>query len=338
MKAARIIAPRKVEIIDIPRPELGPADVLVKVKVLGLCGSDLNTYRGLNPLVRYPRIPGHEIAGEVVSTGSQVKGKVERGAVVSISPYTACGNCYPCTTGRPNTCRNNQTMGNQREGAAVEYIIVPSENILLPEIRDPDKIALIEPLSVGLHGCNRAAVTGSDLVLVIGCGVIGLGAILAASYKGATVIAADISDNKLEKAKSVGASMVINSKDNDLKEIIQELTRGRWPGVVIEAVGLPQTFTQAIDVVDFSGRVVYIGYCKEPVTYETKYFVARELDIRGSRNALRSEMEEVAVIIDKVKLDPGVLITHRFTLGEIDKAFDLWDRHPEEVCKIVIDS
>ena len=337
MKAARIIAPRKVEIIDIPRPELGPADVLVKVKVLGLCGSDLNTYRGLNPLVQYPRIPGHEIAGEIVGTGGQVKGKLERGEFVSISPYTACGNCYPCTTGKPNTCRYNQTMGNQREGAALEYIIVPSENILLPEIKDPDKIALIEPLSVGLHGCNRAAVTGGDLVLVIGCGVIGLGVILAASYKGATVIAADISDNKLERAKSVGASMVINSKDNDLKEIIPELTRGRWPGVVIEAVGLPQTFTQAIDIVDFSGRVVYIGYCKEPVTYATKYFVAKELDIRGSRNALRSEMEEVSVIIDKVKLDPGVLITHRFTLVEIDKAFDLWDRHPEEVCKIIIE-
>ena len=135
---------------------------------------------------------------------------------------------------------------------------------------------------MGLHGCNRAAVASNDLVLAIGCGVIGLGVILAASHRGATVIAADISNSKLERAKSVGASMVINSKDNDLKEIIPELTHGRWPSVVIEAVGLPQTFTQAIDVVDFSGRVVYIGYCKEPVIYETKYLDRKSTRLNSS--------------------------------------------------------
>ncbi len=336
MKAVRIVEPYNVELCDVPEPAVGPEDVLIRVRALGLCGSDLTTYRGLNPMVGYPRIAGHEIAGEIADKGAAVPAEFAIGSAVTISPYTACGKCPACRLGRENCCRDNQTMGVQRDGAATEYVAVPFAKVFRVDAVSYEHIACIEPLSVGRHATERGAVTSGEKVLVFGCGVIGLGAVAAASYKGAEIIAVDIDNNKLQKALSLGATHTINSARKSLRETVAEITSGDGPAVVIEAVGLPETFTGAVELVAFAGRVVYIGYTKKKVEYDTKLFVSKELDIRGSRNAFNDDISAVINMLAAGKVDVEPLITHRYRLDEAAQALDFWDRHTAEVTKILL--
>ena len=212
MKAIKIIEPGVVNLAEIDKPKVGAEEILIKLKALGLCGSDLQTFRGQNKMVSYPRIPGHEIAGEIVQTGENVPSEFQVGRLVTVSPYSSCGKCVACQQGRVNCCPDNQTLGIQRDGAAVEFIALPYKKVFLVGNLPEEQIACIEPLSVGWHATNRAQVSSKDIVLVFGCGMIGLGVIAASGYKGAKVIAVDIDDLKLEKAKVLGASYIINSQ------------------------------------------------------------------------------------------------------------------------------
>lgn len=336
MKAVRIVEPYRVEVCELPEPSVGDRDVLIRVKGLGLCGSDLMTYRGGNPMVSYPRIPGHEIAGEVVEIGVDVPGELAAGSLVTISPYTACGKCSACRAGRVNCCRYNETMGVQRDGAAAEYIAVPYGKVFESAGLGLKKTVCVEPLSVGWHAVERGGVGEDDLVVVFGCGMIGLGAVAAAAYKKAKVVAVDVADGKLRRARDLGAVEAINSATEDLEARIAEISGGDGPGVVIEAVGLPETFLKAVEIVSFAGRVVYIGYAKAKVEYETKLFVSKELDIRGSRNAFDGEISAVIGMVGSAGFDVGELITHRFEFDEFDKALAFWDKNAGDVTKILV--
>lgn len=202
----------------------------------------------------------------------------------------------------------------------------------LPE----EQIACIEPLSVGWHATNRAQIRSEDIVLVFGCGMIGLGVIAASTYKGAKVIAVDIDDLKLIKAKALGANYTVNSQKENLEKKIFHLTRGQGVNVVIEAVGLTETFKKAIDLVCFAGTIVYIGYTKALVEYDTSLFVKKELDIKGSRNALDSEIKEVIKMVASRKIKIENLITQNYFLENLEEAFRFWDKHTEKVTKIII--
>jgi 2-desacetyl-2-hydroxyethyl bacteriochlorophyllide A dehydrogenase len=336
MKAVRIVEPGRVDVCEIPQPKCGKAEVLIKVRCVGLCGSDLATFRGQNPMVTYPRIPGHEIAGEIIEAGKGVHASLKEGLLVTISPYTACGKCYPCRNGRVNCCRFNQTLGVQRDGAATEYVVAPATKVHPTRGLSVEQTACVEPVSVGCHAVNRARVTWKDTVLVFGCGVIGLGAIASAVHKKATVIAVDVDDGKLAKAAGLGAKHTINSASQDLAVRVKDLTGEDGVNVAIEAVGLPQTFRAAVEQVCFAGRVVYIGYAKKPVEYETKLFVSKELDIMGSRNAFSSEIDDVIAMFRAGRIDTSHLVTHRFSLDETEKALKFWDASPGEVTKILL--
>src|SRR6476646_474637 len=166
-----------------------------------MCGSDLNTFRGYNPLVTYPRIPGHEIAATVEAVGAGVPSEFRPGVDVTVSPYTNCGTCAACRRGRPNACQSNQTLGVQRDGGMTSYFVAPWRKLFSSGGLSLRELSVVEPLSVGFHACNRGRVTSSDTVLVLGCGTVGLGAIAAASFAGAKVIAADLDDAKLDLAR-----------------------------------------------------------------------------------------------------------------------------------------
>jgi len=336
MKAIKIIKPGVVKLVELNKPKVSAEGILIKLKALGLCGSDLKTYQGQNQMVIYPRIPGHEIAGEIVQTGEEVPSEFQVGRLVTVSPYTSCGKCVACQQGRVNCCPYNQTLGVQRDGAAVEFITVPYSKVFLAGDLPEEQIACIEPLSVGWHSTNRAQIRSEDIVLVFGCGMIGLGVIAASTYKGAKVIAVDIDDLKLKKAKALGAIYTVNSQKENLEKKIFHLTRGQGVNVVIEAVGLMETFKKAIDLVCFAGRVVYIGYVKALVEYDTSLFVKKELDIKGSRNALDSEIKEVIKIVASRKIKIENLITQNYLLENLEEAFRFWDKHTEKVTKIII--
>ena len=336
MKAVKIIKPGVVKLVELNKPKVSVEEILIKLKALGLCGSDLKTYQGQNQMVIYPRIPGHEIAGEIVQTGEEVPSEFQVGRLVTVSPYTSCGKCVACQQGRVNCCPYNQTLGVQRDGAAVEFITVPYSKVFLAGDLPEEQIACIEPLSVGWHATNRAQIRSEDIVLVFGCGMIGLGVIAASTYKGAKVIAVDIDDLKLKKAKALGAIYTVNSQKENLEKKIFQLTRGQGVNVIIEAVGLPETFKKAIDLVCFAGRVVYIGYAKALVEYDTSLFVKKEIDIRGSRNALDSEIKEVIKMVASRKIKIENLITQNYLLENLEEAFRFWDKHTEKVTKIII--
>jgi 2-desacetyl-2-hydroxyethyl bacteriochlorophyllide A dehydrogenase len=336
MKAVKILKPGIVNLVEINKPRVGAEEILIKLKALGLCGSDLKTYRGQNQMVNYPRIPGHEIAGEIIQTGKNVPSKFQIGRLVTVSPYSSCGKCVACQQGRVNCCPYNQTLGVQRDGAAVEFIVLAYNKVFLVGDLPEEQIACIEPLSVGWHATNRAQVRSEDIVLVFGCGMIGLGVIAASGYKGVKVIAVDIDDLKLEKAKALGASYTLNSQKEDLEKKIFHLTHGQGVNVVIEAVGLSETFKKAIDLVCFAGRVVYIGYAKAPVEYDTSLFVKKEIDIKGSRNALDSEIKEVIKMVESRKIKIENLITQHYLLENLDEAFKFWDKNTDKVIKIII--
>ena len=335
MKAFYITHAGKTEIHEVVKPTPKLDEVLLKVELVGFCGSDLNTYRGRNPLVTLPRMPGHEVAATVVEVGSEVPSSITLGMRVTLSPYTNCGTCPSCRHDRPNACQFNQTLGVQRDGALAEFITAPWRKLYYSDRLSLRELALVEPLTVGFHAAARGEVAKGDKVLVLGCGAIGLGAIAGAAWHGAEVTAVDIDDAKLATARRIGAAHLVNTAKSDLHEELSRLTNG-GPDVVIEAIGLPETFKAAVEEVAFAGRVVYVGYAKQPVAYETKLFVQKELDIRGSRNAL-GDFSDVISMLEQGRFPVDDVITRTVPFANAGAALADWDANPAAVTKILVD-
>jgi threonine dehydrogenase-like Zn-dependent dehydrogenase len=334
MRALMIKAPGAASIEHVPQPQPEHGKILLRVRMVGLCGSDLNSFRGKNPMVQFPRIPGHEIAATIVEGFSSFPG-LAPGANVTMSPYTNCGKCASCLRGRPNACAFNETLGVQRDGALTEFITMPPEK-LYPASLTIKELCLVEPLTVGFHAVARGRVTSADKVAVFGCGGVGLGAIAASHFSGATTIAVDLDDDKLQLAKKAGAAYIVNSTQSRLHDQLLELTNGRGPDVIIEAVGLAQTFRSAVEEVAFTGRVVYIGYAKEPVAYETKLFVQKELDILGSRNALPEDFRTVIKMLEERKFPVEDAVGSIVSLDDAPSILEAWSSNPLKFSKIMV--
>lgn len=338
MQAFVINVPGASSLTDqLTKPEIQADEVLVKIKKVGFCGSDLNTFRGLNPIVSYPRIPGHEIAAEIVAIGAAVPSGYQLGDKVLVLPYTTCGECWSCLSGRPNACKNNQTLGVQQDGGMTEYLAVHYEK-LVGNINDLSfsEIAIVEPLAVGFHAARRAEAVKGETMLVFGCGMVGLGAIAKGNVDGATVIAVDIDDSKLELAQMFGATHIINSSTQNLEETVLKLTEGHGATVTVEAIGLNQTFVAAVDLTSFAGRVVYVGYVKDPVEFDTKKFVMKEIQIRGARNAIKQDFVDVLDVMKRLDLPIERLISKDVPLAEAGTALEYWHNNPAAVTKILV--
>jgi 2-desacetyl-2-hydroxyethyl bacteriochlorophyllide A dehydrogenase len=337
MRAFVIDEPGRSSIVDVSEPAIGERDVLLRVRTVGFCGTDLSTFRGANPLVSYPRIPGHELGCTMEALGAAVPAEFRVGQNVLVHPYQNCGVCCACQQGRPNACRDNQTLGVQREGGMTELLAVPFDKLYTSDKLSLREMALVEPLTIGYHAVMRGRVAAGDTVGVFGCGAIGIGVIAAAAGKGSTVIAIDVADEKLELAQKVGAKHVVNSSREELHAALQKLTDREGPRVMIEAVGLPATFRAAVEEVAFAGRVVYIGYSKKPVEYDTRHFVQRELDVMGSRNALPDDFRAVVAYLESGLLPIDDVITKTVSLDDAGAALADWDANPGKVCKIHVE-
>ena len=336
MKAIQILEPSVMKVIDLAAPQAGDDEVLLKLEYVGFCGSDLSTFRGGNPMVRMPVVPGHEVGATIVSIGKNVPEGLKPGMTVTVNPYTNCGKCASCRNGRVNACQHNETLGVQRWGAMCEYIAMPWEKVIPAGLLTPRTCALIEPMSVGFHAVSRAQVTDIDVVMVIGCGMVGMGAIVRSASRGATVIAADIDDEKLAIAREMGASYTVNTLKDDVHARLLEMTSGFGPDVVIEAVGSPATYQMAVDEVAFTGRVICIGYAKTEVSFQTKYFVQKELDIRGSRNAQPSDFRAVIHYLERGTCPVDRLITREVSPEEAPETMQWWHENPGKVFRILV--
>lgn len=321
-------------IMDEPVPAAD--EVLVRLEYVGFCGSDLNTYLGRNPMVKLPVIPGHEIGAVVEKVGEAVPEIIRPGMTVTVNPYTNCGKCPSCRNGRVNACQFNETLGVQRNGAMREKMVLPWTKIIPAEGLDARTCALVEPMSVGFHAVERGAVSDIDTVMVIGCGMVGLGAVVRSALRGATVIAADIDEDKLALARQMGAAYTVNTMTEDVHAKLQEITAGAGPDVIIEAVGNPSTYRMAVDEVAFTGRVVCIGYANSEVSFQTKYFVQKELDIRGSRNAMPSDFRAVIKYMQKGKCPVDRLVSMTVSPQEAEEAMNRWAEAPGKVFRILV--
>lgn len=337
MKAVQIVNSFDMKVVELEKPAVGAGEVLVKIKYVGFCGSDLNTYLGRNPMVKLPVVPGHEVGAVIEEIGADVPADFVKGMNVTLNPYTNCGKCASCRNGRVNACQYNETLGVQRNGVMCEYAVLPWTKIIPAGNISPRDCALIEPMSVGFHAVARAGVIDNEFVMVIGCGMIGVGAIVRAALRGATVIAVDLDDEKLGLARRIGASHIINSKTENVHERMQELTQGFGAGVVIEAVGSPATYVMAVDEVGFTGRVVCIGYAKSEVAFQTKYFVQKELDIRGSRNALPADFRAVINYMETGNCPVEEFITKIVKPQGALEAMKEWEANPGKVFRMLVE-
>lgn len=337
MKTLQIKEPGIIVTGEKPMPETRDGEVLIKLNYVGFCGSDLSTYLGKNPMVSYPRVPGHEISGVIEATGTGVPQEFKPGDQVTVVPYTNCGKCVSCRHGREYACQYNQTLGVQRDGAMQSYIAVPWNKVLTAPKLNELELAMVEPLTVGFHAISRGRVTDADTVVIMGCGMIGAGAIIRAVIRGAKVIAVDIDDSKLELARELGATHVINSISGDLHEELSGLTGGDGPDVVVEAAGNPITYRSAVDEIAFTGRVVCIGYAAREVAFATKLFVQKEIDILGSRNATAEDFRAVINYLEKGTFPLEKMITKKVFPEEAGEAVKEWADDPGKVMKILLD-
>jgi len=336
MKALFLTAVGQTEIREIEKPSIGPEEVLLKIGMVGFCGGDLNGFKGLFELQEYPNVLGHEVGGTIEAMGSQVPESFKIGNKVTVYPYLNCGKCISCRKGRRNACQDNKTMGVRRPGAMTRYIAIHWQDLFASEKLSLKELALVEPLTVGFHAAARGRVSSQDRVAVIGCGIVGMGAIASAVNRGAEVIAIDIDDSKMDIAKKIGVAHTINPSREDLHEALMRITDGDGPDVIIEAVGNAITYRAAVDEVAYTGRVVCIGYAKSAVEFNTGIFVRKEIEILGSRNCT-DEFPEVIAYLEAGKFPVEDVISKTVSLDDAGAALADWAANAKGITKIMVD-
>lgn len=347
MKAIRINAPGEVEICEVEKPVRKSGEALLKVLYGGICGSDLGSYRGTFAYFEYPRIPGHEFSAEIVEIEDNDRG-LKPGMVVTCNPYFNCTTCSSCKRKIVNACMNNQTMGCQRDGAFCEYITMPIERIYDGKGLSPKVLSAIEPFCISYHGVQRAGINKGDKVLVIGAGTIGVLAAVAAQSLGGEVYISDVQEPKLVYAqKKFGFSgTILNDSQENFEKAVSEITgtyeangtvQANGFDVCIEAVGLPSTFQNSIDAAAYGGKVVLIGVGKKNLDFNFTLLQKKELNVFGSRNALKEDFIELIDWVKDGKADLEKIITNVYSFDDAAKAFKDFDTSGGNMLKVIID-
>lgn len=321
MKYISINNPYEVEIKAMGKPTPGPGEALLKMLYGGICGSDLGTYRGSFAYVSYPRIPGHEISAQIKEIGDNDLG-LKPGMVVTVNPYFNCETCYSCQRGLVNACMSNQTLGSQRDGAYSEYFTMPIERIYDGKGIPAKTLAVIEPFCIAYHGVTRAVPKKGEKVLIVGSGTIGILAMIAAQSFGAEVYVSDISEEKLEFARKLGATdVIVNRSAEEFSAGVYHATQGNGFDVTIEAVGLASTFQNCIDSAAFGGRVVLIGVSKQHLDFDFTIIQKKELNVYGSRNARKDDFMAIIELIASGQVNIDSLITDVYPFDQSAAAF-----------------
>ncbi len=335
MKAIVILNPNEIEIREIPMPEVKEGEALLKVKYVGICGADVASFTGNQPFTTYPRIPGHEFSAEIVEIPENDRG-FKAGDIVTCNPYFNCGECYSCERGFVNCCTDNQTMGVQRDGAFCEYISMPVERIYDGMGLSAKELALIEPFSISQLAVSRAEIKETDNVLVIGAGPIGLFALIAAKQKCGKIVVADILDNRLELAKEYGADAVVNTKNQSLEEFTKEFTNGNGFDVCIEACGAPETFLGCIENAAFAANIILIGNGKRETNFVHSVILKKELNIHGSRNALKDDFINNIGLVASGKADVMKMVSGIYEMSDALNAFKALANNDGTLAKLLI--
>jgi 2-desacetyl-2-hydroxyethyl bacteriochlorophyllide A dehydrogenase len=321
MKALVCPHPGKLEFIAKERPTLRNNQAIIKIKRIGICGTDLHAFEGTQPFFNYPRILGHELAGELVEFDGA--SGFEIGEAVSFIPYFNCGSCVACRMGKPNCCAHLQVCGVHADGGMVEYLAVPAASLLHGEGLTFDELALLEPLAIGAHGVRRAGIIPGEFVLVVGAGPIGLATMEFVKIAGGKVIALDINEQRLKFCKDkLDVIYRINASTTQVNDQLKEITKGEMPTVVIDATGSLKAINNAFQYMAHGARYVLIGLQRGEISFSHPEFHKREATLMSSRNATRQDFEHVVSSLKKGDVKPSAYITHRIAFDDVAGEFE----------------
>jgi L-iditol 2-dehydrogenase len=338
MLQAVMTQPGKIEINQVARPEVKADEVLIQVKRIGVCGSDIHVYHGLHPYTSYPVVQGHEVGGVIAETGSAVTGFAPGDKVVFM-PQVTCGECYPCRHGMYHICDNLKVMGFQTSGAAQEFFPVKAEMVLkLPETTSLDEAAMIEPVSVAVHALSRAGEISGKKVIVLGAGTIGnlVGQVARASGA-AKVMITDVSEYKVEKARACGFEHVVNPQKEDLGQAILDTFGPDKADIILECVGVQDTITQAVTLARKGSTIVVVGvFGKKPIV-DLGLVQDRELSLIGTLMYLKRDYERAIQLVAGGKLCLDQMVTHRFDFKNYLEAYEAIESSGGQYIKVMID-
>ena len=338
MKAVQITDIKKVELVDLPEPELKPGYAKIDVKAMGICGSDVHAFAGHSPNVTYPVVIGHEIAGVVteIAEGAENPQDIHVGDRVILNPYVYCGECYPCSKGQTNCCDHLKVLGVQTGGSMSERFAHPLKLMVkAPDELDWETCAVVEPTVIALHALNVLELKAGEHLAVVGCGCIGMLMGLLAKAKGAIPIMIDIVDERLELAKSFGIEHTVNSRTQDAVAYIREVTGGRMAECVAEISGSEQGVRNTLDYVASTGRIEFSGWPNHEVALPTALITRHELRILGARNGVTSEFLEVIDLVKSGKVNIRQIISKVVDLDGLPAAVCDLDAHPGDNLKVI---
>lgn len=337
MKCIVCEEPNRLELKEAPVPIPGPGEALIRIRRIGICGTDLHAYTGNQPYFVYPRILGHELAAEIAQIGRNEYG-LAAGDTVCVIPYVHCGTCIACRNGKTNCCTRMSVIGVHQDGGMREFMTVPVRHLIKTNGLTLEQAAIVECFSIGAHSIRVAAIRPGDFVMVIGAGPIGLGTMKFAKLAGARVIAMDLNESRLQFCQSwANADYIINVNHHDPLTEVERMTGGDFPIAVLDATGNVKSMEQALNYVAHSGKLVYVGLVKSDITFHDPDFHKREMAIMGSRNALREDFLEVIEQIRNGSIDTGSFITHRASFTEMIGQYETWLRPETGVIKAVVE-
>jgi 2-desacetyl-2-hydroxyethyl bacteriochlorophyllide A dehydrogenase len=336
MEALVCRKPEELAVEERPEPQPVAGEVLVRIRAVGICGTDYHIYEGSHPYLQYPRVMGHELAAEVVE--APAGSRLRKDELVVVNPYLACGTCHACRKGRPNCCQNIAVLGVHRDGGMTRLISVPERNLYPADGLTPDQAATVEFLAIGAHGISRAgASVTSGRTLIIGAGPIGIGAAIFARIAGATVTLMDVDNERLMDVQGlVGAdsAIVVNA---ETAAAVAEVTRGEGFDTVIDATGNRLSMEAGFGHVAHAGTYVLLSVVSAAVAFSDPEFHKRETTLLASRNALKSDFEMVVAAIAAGKVPVAKLITHRTTLAGAIGDLPRWATDKRGLIKALID-
>ena len=335
MRALLCVEPGELQVVERSRPSPGPGEVLVRIHRAGVCGTDMHIFEGSHPFLDYPRVIGHELSGAIAETGPGCTLAV--GQKVFVIPYLSCGSCVACRRGKTNCCQRIAVLGVHVDGGMADYLCVPEDNVSPADGVTSDQAAMVEFLSIGAHAIRRANPQKGDRVLVVGAGPIGLGCMIFAKMRGASVTALDVRQDRLAFCRDVlHVDNVVVARPDALAEL-STITAGDFFDVVIDATGKANSMEAGFDYVAHGGAYVLVSVVRETISFADPKFHAREMSLLASRNATREDFHEVFCAMRDGLIPTEALATHRASLDESPARFSEWMKPETGVIKAIIE-
>jgi len=327
MNAIQLTAPRQLQAVSIPdAPVPGPREAKVKIRVMGVCGTDIAGYLGKMPFIEYPRILGHELGVEVLEVGTDVA-HVKPGDRCAVEPYLNCGHCHACGQGKSNCCESLLVLGVHTDGGLCETLTLPAAKLHVGNELSFEQLALVEMLGIGCHAVQRSAVHEGEEVLILGAGPIGMTVLEFALLSGARASVYEPGTTRREFVKRLYPEASV------LEHLPPELSAD----VVLDATGNPTSMAGAFRFAKFTGRVVYVGITKEPIALDDPLLHRRELTLLASRNALPADFSLILDLMKQGRLRTTEWITHRCQMNDVPQSMQEWTAPGSSVVKAVIE-